>query len=213
MNTHLHVLEGFSNLYRACIDENLLKKISELIDVFINYIIDPETHHLILFFDEKWNKRSKIFSYGHDIEAAWLLLESTELTSDKFLIEKVKAQSVLLANAAAEGLDKDGGLWYEFDKEKNYLVKEKHSWPQAEAMIGFFNSWQITGDEKYFHQSLKSWEFIKEYMKDGINGEWFWGRDEDYEIMDEDKAGMWKGPYHSSRACMELIKRITKIES
>jgi mannobiose 2-epimerase len=80
-----------------------------------------------------------------------------------------------VVNSALEGFDTDGGLWYEYDVEKNYLIKEKHSWPQAESMIGYFNAWQITGDEKYLNQSFSSWHFVKNYIKDKKNGEWFWG--------------------------------------
>ncbi len=213
MNTHLHLLESFANLYRIWTDERLKERITELIFIFTNHIMDPETHHLILFFDEKWNKRSHIVSYGHDIEAAWIIEEATAIIKDKSLLEQVKEPSVLLANASTEGLDSDGGLWYEYDTAKDVLIKEKHWWPQAESMVGFFNAWQITGNEKYLLQSVSSWHFIQQYMVDQKNGEWFWGIKEDYSIMNEDKAGIWKCPYHNGRACIELIKRIKKIIS
>ena len=116
--------------------------------------------------------------------------------------------SIKLADAAAEGLDTDGGLWYEYEPATDHLVKEKHSWPQAEAMVGFFNAYQLTGDEKYLHYSLNSWEFVKQHIKDNNNGEWFWGVREDYSTLNKEKAGFWKCPYHNGRACMELIKRI-----
>lgn len=213
MNTHLHVLEAFSNLYRIWANEKLQERITELIYIFLNHIIDPEMHHLILFFDEKWNKKSHIISYGHDIEAAWLIEEATLLTGNTSLIKQVKKQSVELATAAIDGLDADGGLWYEYDIDKDDLIKEKHSWPQAEAMVGFFNAWQITGDETFLQQSLKSWQFIQKHILDKKNGEWFWGIKENKSVMDEDKAGIWKCPYHNSRACIELIKRIKNIIS
>jgi cellobiose epimerase len=177
----------------------------------LNHIIDKENHHLVLFFDEKWNVKSHIISYGHDIEAAWLIQEAAEIIDDKDLIEKVKIKSVRLANIATEGLDKDGGLWYEYDSNKNYLIKEKHSWPQAESMIGFFNAWQLTGDERFFKISLSSWKFVQEHILDRKTGEWFWGVKENYSLMNEDKVGMWKCPYHNSRTCIELIKRIDTI--
>ena len=208
MNTHLHVLEGFANLYRIWTDEVLKNKIDELIHIFLNHIIDKNTNHLILFFDEKWNAKSNIISYGHDIEAAWLMQEAAEIINDSELIERVKLKSVQLANAVTEGLDKDGGLWYEYDENKNHLIKEKHSWPQAESMIGFFNAWQLTGNESFLEKSLNSWRFIQEHILDIKNGEWFWGVKKNYDLMDEDKVGIWKCPYHNSRACIELIKRI-----
>ncbi|HEY5407187.1 MAG TPA: AGE family epimerase/isomerase [Ginsengibacter sp.] len=211
MNTHLHVLEGFANLYRIWPDEVLKNSIEELIGIFLKYIIDKNTHHLILFFDEKWNVKSNIISYGHDIEAAWLIQEAAEIINNNDLLENVKIQSVQVAKAAAEGLDKDGGLWYELDADENYLVKEKHWWPQAEAMIGFFNAWQITDTDAYLEYSLSSWKFVQQCILDTKNGEWFWGVKENYELMNEDKVGLWKCPYHNSRACIELIKRINNI--
>ena len=211
MNTHLHVLEAFANLCRIWPDEDLKNRIEELIYIFLDHIIDINSHHLILFFDEKWNPKLNIISYGHDIEAAWLIQEAAEIILNKNLIDKVKIKSLQLANAVAEGLDKDGGLWYEYDVKENHLVKEKHSWPQAESMIGFFNAWQLTGDKDFLEKSLGSWKFVQQYILDKKNGEWFWGIKENYSIMPEDKVGLWKCPYHNSRACIELIKRIDNI--
>ena len=212
MNTHLHILEGFANLFLIWPDENLKQRIEELIKIFLNHIIDPENHHLMLFFDEYWHSRSNIISYGHDIEAAWLVQEAAEIIDKKELIHKAKDISVKLADAASEGLDKDGGLWYEYKPDNNHLIREKHSWPQAEAMVGFFNAWQITGDESYLKKSLASWQFVKDHIIDKKNNEWFWGVKENYEVMDEDKVGIWKCPYHNTRACVELIKRIDKMK-
>ncbi len=209
MNTHLHVLEGFANLYRVWPDEALKQRIKALINNFSDHIIDKKNNHLILFFDEKWNAKSSIISYGHDAEAAWLIQEAAEIIYDNNFIEKIKLLSVVLANAAAKGLDKDGGLWYEV--ENDHLIKEKHWWPQAEAMIGFFNAWQITGDESYLKKSLANWNFTKQFILDKKNGEWFWGVKENYDIMNEDKVGLWKCPYHNSRACIEIIRRINDI--
>jgi mannobiose 2-epimerase len=167
----------------------------------------------VLFFDEKWHKRSNIVSYGHEIEAAWLIEEAAAIIKDGRLLEQVKEQSVLLAEASTDGLDTDGGLWYEYDIGSNDLIKEKHWWPQAESMIGFFNAWQITANEAYLEKSLNSWKFVQQHILDVKNGEWFWGINEKYEVMDEDKVGLWKCPYHNSRACIELIHRIRRIES
>jgi mannobiose 2-epimerase len=154
------------------------------------------------------NVKSHIISYGHDVEAAWLIQEAAEITGDNDLVEKAKIKSVQLANAAAEGPDKDGGLWYEYDANEDHLIKEKHSWPQAESMIGFFNAWQLTSNESFLKKSLNSWKFIQEHILDAENGEWFWGVKENYELMNEDKVGIWKCNYHNIRDCIELIKKI-----
>lgn len=209
MNTHLHVLEAFANLHRVSPTDTLELQLRELIQLFAEHIISKKSNHLVLFFDDEWNERSNVISYGHDIEAAWLVQESTEIIQANDLLPAIKSRSVAMAKAAAEGLDKDGGLWYEYDPEQNHLIKQKHSWPQAEAMIGFFNAWQNTCDGSFLNQSLKSWEFVKKFMRDKNCGEWYWGVNEDYSVMrQEDKVGIWKCPYHNTRACIEIINRI-----
>jgi cellobiose epimerase len=207
MNTHLHILEAYANLYRAWPDENLKAKISGLLGVFQQYIFDNKNHHLVLFHDESWNKKSSIISYGHDIEAAWLLLEAAKIINDEQQAD-VSGLCLKLALAAAEGLDKDGGLWYEYEQENNHLVREKHWWPQAEAMIGFFHAWQISNEAIFLQRSINSWRFVKDHLIDKQNGEWFWGVNEKYELIEGDKAGIWKCPYHNSRACIQIIHRL-----
>jgi mannobiose 2-epimerase len=178
MNTHLHVLEGYTNLYRVWPDETLTKQIRILLQNFLDHFIDAKTGHLNLFFDEDWNKRSTLISYGHDIEAAWLMLESAEVIGDNDMIDKLKAIAIKISDATLEGLDTDNGLWYEYEPAEGHLIKEKHWWVQAEAMVGFFNTWQITGDKKYLDMSIRSWDFVKDKILDKKNGEWFWGIDE-----------------------------------
>lgn len=213
MNTHLHVLEGFANLYAVWPDEGLKEKLTELIQLFLKHIIASDTSHLILFFGDDWSPKSNIISYGHDIEAAWLVQEAAEILGDEDLLKEVKARSLKIAEAATKGLDSDGGLWYEYDADAAHLIKQKHSWPQAEAMVGFFNAWQISGEEKWLHQSLQSWEFAQRYIKHKSCGEWVWGVNEDYSLMDgEDKVGIWKCPYHNTRACMEIVRRIDALK-
>lgn len=212
MNTHLHILEAFANLYRIWPDKTLKQRIIELINIFLNHIIDPATNHLILFFDEQWKQRGNIQSYGHDIEAAWLIQEAAETVHDEVLIEKVKQRSVRITDALSKGLDKDGGLWYEYNFDEDHLIKEKHWWPQSEAMVGYFNAWQITGKESYLQKSLDSWKFVKNHILNKEKGEWYWGVTDTYSVMEgQDKVGVWKCPYHNTRACMEIIKRITKL--
>ena len=208
MNTHLHVLEAFTALYQIWHYEPVKKKISELIRNFLQHIINPLTHHQHLFFNEKWQPKSTAISYGHDIETAWLLQEAAEIIGDEDLIKQTKMAAVKMANAVKKGIDADGGLWYEYEPAIQHLIKEKHSWPQAEAMVGYFNAYQNTGDKAYIDNSLASWQFVQQYILDKENGEWFWGVKENYQIMPEDKVGIWKCPYHNSRACIEIIKRI-----
>ncbi|AOC95705.1 Cellobiose 2-epimerase [Flavobacterium anhuiense] len=208
MNTHLHIIEAYANLYKVWKDENLLATIIELLETIEKYFINTETGHLRLFFDENWKEKPDVISYGHDIEAAWLLQQCAEISGNETLIENYKKHAIQIAEVTKEGLDADGGLWYEFDAEKDELIAEKHWWPQAEALIGFYNAYQLTGKVEYLDIVYKNWKFIKKQIIDPQNGEWFWGVYEDYSVMQKDKAGFWKCPYHNSRACLELIRRI-----
>ncbi|QEM11574.1 AGE family epimerase/isomerase [Mucilaginibacter rubeus] len=213
MNTHLHVLEAYTNLYRIWPDGGLKAQIETLINNFFDHFIDAVTGHLVLFFDEDWNRRSDTVSYGHDIEATWLLLEAAEVIGNNEMIAKINNVCIAIAEATMQGLDADGGLWYEYEPVEDHLIEEKHWWVQAEAIVGFYNAWQVSGNEKYLQVALNNWAFVKDKILDKQNGEWFWGIKADGSIMPgEDKAGLWKCPYHNSRACIEIIKRIKTLK-
>jgi len=207
MNTHLHVLEAYSNLYKCWPDSLLRQQIIGLLEVFDRYMVDHRSGHLLLFFDEDWQSRSMLISYGHDIEAAWLLQEAAETIGDEEWIVRTRTLALRIATAAVEGLDDDGGLWYE--RENDTLIREKHWWPQAEAMVGFLHAWQISGDETWYRRSLDSWNFVKKYLLAPMEKEWYWGVLADHSPMPgQDKAGFWKCPYHNSRACLEILRRL-----
>jgi len=218
MNTHLHLVEAYVNLYKVWKNEELASKIEVLLGVFEIYIIDSKTGHMKLFFDKEWNSQSAGISYGHDIEAAWLLHESAEVLENAALTEKWEKYAVQMAKATIEGFNLDGSLNHEKDAETGHLDTHREWWVSAEAMIGFLNAYQISKDEKYLPIILQLWEFTKEHLIDHKNGEWFWGVypptscEPNYQIMDaEDKVGFWKCPYHNARACMELVNRVDSI--
>jgi mannobiose 2-epimerase len=212
MNTHLHILEAYTNLYRYWPNAQLKNKIKHLLEIFDKHILDQNTKHLTLFFDEKWKSKHNIVSYGHDIEASWLMLEAAEAVGDEKLIHHFEKLAVEIANASLEGIDETGAMIYEFDVDKNHLISEKHWWVQAEAMVGFLNAYQLNKDEKFFNHFLSIWDFTKKHIIDYKNGEWFWGVNKDFSLMEgEDKAGFWKCPYHNSRACIEVINRLKKL--
>ncbi|UQZ35686.1 N-acyl-D-glucosamine 2-epimerase [Paenibacillus sp. PK3_47] len=209
MNTHLHVLEGYTGLYRVWQTEELRVKLAELIDTMIDHIIDDKGEHFLLFMDEEWNVKSEIISYGHDIEGSWLLVEAAEVLGDEELLERVRKVAVSMAEAALnEGIDTDGGIWNE--AEGGSLVsKDKDWWPQAEAMVGFYNAYQLTDDRRFLDASAASWNFIDKYMVDHQLGEWYWAVDENLQpLAHAPKVSAWKCPYHNGRACFEMIGRL-----
>jgi len=209
MNTHLHILEPYTELYRSWKDEGLRKQITGLIHVFINYILNKKNYHFNLFFEEDWTVKSDEISFGHDIEGSWLIYEAAEILGDKKLIEEVGNIAVKMAEATLnKGIDEDGGLMYEGNTNR-IIDSDRHWWPQAEAVIGFYNAYQISGDEKFLEAAINSWNFIEEYIIDNKFGEWFWLSDKNGNPkISEHKVGPWKCPYHNSRTCFEIIDRV-----
>ena len=210
MNTHLHILEAYTNLYREYKDEKLQKALKNLImNVFVGKIINTEKGYFDLFFTEDWKHESTKNSYGHDIEGSWLLWEAAEILGDEEVKNKLKPICLKMADQVlASGLDKDGGL---MNEGTNGVVEDsnKHWWVQAESVVGFMNAYQLTKEEKYLKASLSTWEFIKNYIIDKKNGEWYHSvsKDDHKVFTQELKTGPWKCPYHNSRMCMEIIQR------
>jgi len=207
MNTHLHIIEAYTNLYRVHKDKDLRDKLVNLYDLFRHHIVNPETGHMILFFDPKWNRMSDTVSFGHDIEASWLLHEAAEVSGDHERVRDAKGLAVRMAEAVCEGLDYEGGLQYEYEPGHGFIT-DREWWPQAEAVVGFLNAYQLTRNEKFLENALRCCVIIKNYLIDGINGEWFFRVDEKGKpIWKEDKVGFWKCPYHNSRMAFEVKER------
>ena len=204
MNTHLHILEPYTNLMRIWDNEELQAAQRNLIGIFVNQILDKQTYHLNLFFDEVWNSKSADISYGHDIEASWLLFEAAEVLGDKTLIDKIKALSIKIVDAALEGLQADGSLIYEIHNGK--LVTDRHWWVQAETIVGLVYAWKNSGNEQYLEKAKACWKYIQQHIIDKNNGEWIWSVDSNGNPnREDDKAGFWKCPYHNGRMCFEII--------
>jgi len=208
MNTHLHMLESYANLSRAWKNEGLRKKLRELIEIFLNHIIHPKSCHFVLFFDEDWTPKSDVISFGHDIEGSWLLCEAAEIYGDPQLMKQVQEEAVRMAQAVYEqAVDSDGGLLYEAE-HGSIIDSDKHWWPQAEAVVGFLNAYQLSGEEHFRVAAEKSWEFIGKYIVDHEHGEWFWKVSRDgVPSNDKYKVDAWKCPYHNSRTCFEVMAR------
>lgn len=208
MNTHLHILEPYTNLYRIWKDERLDKQLRNLITLFLDRILDSETHHLRLFFDDYWVSRGRMVSYGHDIEASWLLHEAALELGDAALLANVELVIRKVADAASEGLASDGGMIYETNLETNHTDADRHWWVQAEAVVGYLNLYHHFGDEVALQRAIACWNFIKGRLIDTENGEWYWSLRADGTVnRAEDKAGFWKCPYHNGRMCMEVMER------
>jgi mannobiose 2-epimerase len=209
MNTHLHVLEAYTNLYRVWKDEHLKQQLERLIRVFTDKIVNNRTFNLNMFFDEEWNDKTDLISYGHNIESSWLLYEAAVVLGEQSIIQKVKDISLSIADTSKDGIMPDGSMIYEKFFKTGHIDYDRHWWVQAESVAGFLNAFHLSGKEEYLDLSLAAWKFISDNLIDKKNGEWYWGVDNDLKPnTKDDKAGFWKCPYHNSRMCLEIIEKV-----
>jgi mannobiose 2-epimerase len=213
MNTHLHVLEAYTNLLREWDSAELKNKLRELLVVIMDYVIDPKNYSFKLFFDEFWDPKSDIVSFGHDIEGSWLLYEAAEILGDKDIMDRVGPTILKMAEHVYDkGIDIENGGLYNEARGEQVKDTDKHWWPQAEALIGFFNAYRLSNKELFLDACFNVWNFINRYIIDKVNGEWFWRVSRSGEVYKEDeKVGPWKCPYHNSRACFEVMSRIDEM--
>ena len=240
-NTHLHIIEPYTNLFRALkeldaienatndyglkpyvgqfttvnisVDPDIVIRLESslrnLINIFTDKILNPQTHHLDLFFDMDWKREAgALESYGHDIECSWLLHEAALVLGDDIVLKKVEPIVQMVAKASEKGLNEDGSMVHEANLDTGYVDTDRHWWVQAENVVGWINIYQYFGDEDALQKALNGWQYIKNNLIDREGGEWWWSRDPQRNInRKDDKAGFWKCPYHNSRMCLEILER------
>jgi mannobiose 2-epimerase len=166
-------------------------------------IIDRQAGQMKMHFNAEWRSLTNHVSYGHDIEASWLLVEAAELLGDKKLLAEVVRTALNMAQVTYdEGLNDDGSLP---DDDQS---GDRTWWVQAEAVVGFLNAYQLSGEKHFLEASYGCWQYIQDRLIDRRYGEWIWGVDGEGRPMARDKAGLWKAPYHNGRACMEVRQRL-----
>ena len=237
-NTHLHIIEPYTNLLR-CLKELHAQEscdyvpvlgsvlpigisvpmetmvrvegaLRNLIDIFTDRILNPETHHLDLFFEMDWTRGAgHLESYGHDIECSWLMHEAALVLGDPQVLAKVEPIVREVAEASEKGLRPDGSMIHEANLDTGHQDDDLHWWVQAENVVGWYNIYQHFGDEEALEKAFRCWTYIKQNLIDEQHGEWYWSRHADGSLnTTDDKAGFWKCPYHNSRMCLEVIERV-----
>lgn len=206
MNTHLHILEAYTTLFEVSKDPIVGRALTDLTNLLLNKFL-AENNHFELFFDNDWISLSAEISFGHDIEASWLLIKAALVLGDKGLKKRTEASAVAIADTfIEEAIDSDFGVYNNRDMKTMIMDTDKHWWPQAEAVLGLLYVWQITGKAEYLNVAENIWSFIEKVIVDSTNGEWFFRvNKEGVPYENENKIGPWKCPYHNSRACMEII--------
>jgi len=214
MNTLLHIMEGYTNLLRIWPADQLKTQLRNLINVFFDHVIDPDEHRFKLFFDDAWQQTAGteyIVSYGHDIEGTWLLQEAAEELGDEALIQRAKDNAVKMADSVLlHGIAGDGSVLHENEASGSPNWNQKHWWAQAEAVIGFYNAYQVSREQRFADASMKCWQVIQSQFVDKEHGDWFKVLDaEGTPIEGQYKVGPWECPYHHARMCMEMAARLS----
>jgi len=211
-NVHLHILESYTSLYRIWESKKIRKRLINLIEIFDEHILHPKGRSLNTFMSVDWESKTKSISYGHDIEAGWLLRRAAQELDDA----TIKSKALAIANSLYEGviqngIDQEMGGLLNMKRMDGTIDTVKYWWPQAEAIVGFMDAYEMTKDEKYLNAAIDIWHFIKENMIDYDFGEWYECVKETNEKCISDKVNFWKGPYHNSRAAIEIVQRTDKM--
>ena len=204
MNSHLHILEAYANLYQVWPDEELKGAVERLLDIIGTKVMAADGH-LQLYFKRDWSVMPGGVSYGHDIETSWLALECAFALKDLDVVNRVRPWSLAMGKAGNEGLLADGSLRYEklldgtFDDSRQW-------WVQAETVVGNLWLWKYHSDPQGAERALTAWGYIRDHLVDRQAGEWWWAVLPDgSQDLFQPKAGFWKCPYHNTRMCLQVL--------
>ena len=207
MNSHLHILEAYANLYQVWPDKELRKAVQDLLEIVCTKVMAPDGH-LQLYFRRDWSVLPGGVSYGHDIETSWLALECAMALHDIDTVNRVRPAALRMGRAGNEGIRADGSMIYE-KLEDGTVDYSRQWWVLAESVVGNLWLWKYHGDLEAPDRALSTWAYIRDNFVDRDNGEWFWGIHPDGTPDTESpKAGFWKCPYHNSRMCLQVLELV-----
>lgn len=208
MNTALHLLEAYTELYKITRDDRVKGSLCEILDTFANQIYSQKFARLDVFFDASYHTLIDLQSYGHDIEASWLLDRAVEVLDLQEYRTKISPVTVVLTDSVYKrGFDGHSVL---NECENGIVNKHRIWWIQAESMVGFMNAYEKDAAKREYLEAVEHiWDFCKTYLFDKrLGSEWFWEVDENgIPYKEREIAGPWKCPYHNGRMCIELIRR------
>jgi len=215
MNNHLHLLEAYTTLAQVVADPRVTVRLRALLELMLDRILDPRTAHQILFFDERWQPMSQVISDGHDVETSWLMCEAAGVLGDPELASRAQAMAVRMVDAVLDGgYDAERGGLYLDRLPDGHVNTNKDWWPQAEAVVGFLNAYQLSGRAEHLAAALKTWGFIEARVIDHEAGEWHTRVSrEGVPEAGLTKVDFWKCPYHNTRAMLEIMERTHELEA
>lgn len=212
-NTHLHILEAYTTLYQAHPSAEIKAALKYNILMFDKYMIDRTHYHLRMFMDLQWQDFSPGYTYGHDIEASWLIAKALESLGDNSYTAALTPDLIKIAEVTLrEAVGAQGQVIDSYDFSTRIKNEDTVWWVQAEALVGFLYAYSVTRDQKFYAAAGAVWEFIKQYQIDPAGGEWLWlSRWQMKSVREDYKVGFWKCPYHNGRAMMEAVRYLQKV--
>ena len=207
MNTILHLIEAYTELLRVKHDSRVKERLRALLQSVIDKVYDEENKQLRVFFDEKLSVIGDIHSYGHDIEAAWLIDRACDVLGDKAMSDKMERMGLEIARKIHDIAIENGALNNE--RVGNHIDKERIWWVQAEGVVGFINAYERSGKVEYLDTAKSIWEYIKgNVIDEREGGEWHSQVSFDgVPTKEKPVVEAWKCPYHNGRMCLEVISR------
>lgn len=205
MNTLLHVVEAYAELYREHRNGQLMVAGVEGLNQFPARIYNPQKRRMEVFFDGDFRPILDMQSYGHDIEGSWLIWDATETFIRPDGRETWRAMCLDLLESATERAFSDHGLNYEVVNGE--VNRNRDWWPQAEAMLGFEFGWRMTKDPAWIGRLKTQWDYVIRTIVDPREGgEWFYSVTEEGAPLPKPEAEEWKCPYHNARMCLRLLE-------
>lgn len=217
MNTTLHLMEAYTELYLADKNDWVLDRLKFQLELTYNKIFDREGSKLLVFFDNDMNVIGDIHSYGHDIEATWLIDRACEVIGEEALTAKfAEMNRRIVRNIADIAFDRETGSLLN-ERENDKINTWRIWWVQAEAVVGFTNAYQKGyGDSEYEYLDIASavWSYITNNIVDKrAGGEWHSQLDDNGRFAEfKPVVDPWKCPYHNGRMCLEMIRRLIHIQ-
>ena len=206
MNTLLHVLEGYTGLYQAEPTPEVADSLREILDIWDRHVWNPEKRRQEVFFDGEYHSLIDLYSCGHDIETAWLADRTLEVLGDEVMTASIRPKLLAMAEQCWQSGRANGGFLVEIEKG----VPSSHMvwWVQAEALVGFLNAAEKTGDGRYLEQAEAQWDYIRRAIIDPREGgEWYWYVLPDGTPARDPIVEPWKCPYHNGRMALEVLRR------
>lgn len=219
LNTHLHLLEAFTELFRVWPNPVLRARMDELIGLTLTRIIvAPGTQNLR--FTADWRALPAPLSYGYDVETALLIIDAANVLGRPNDPSIAHAARSLVDHALRFGWDeKHGGLFDAGAIATGPLApREKIGWVQLENLNTLLLLNERFGDidDRYLIRFREQWKFIQTYLIDNRHGGWYREVAEDGTMLPGDasiKGWEWKDPYHEVRALLQTVDRIRQLSA